>query len=135
MTQQMNENPGVVETVIDMLNHINVDGETMHYIIEQVGMNDQVLRQLIMNNPESDIKDLLEEKIDLSNQELNRNKIKKFQITETTQATITYLYEVEAKTETEALNKVLDGDVQYVEKEIEEYADFDCEPEFEIEEI
>ncbi len=68
----MNENPGVVETVIDMLNHINVDGETMHYIIEQVGMNDQVLRQLIMNNPESDIKDLLEEKIDLSNQRLSQ---------------------------------------------------------------
>lgn len=68
MTQQMNENPGVVETVIDMLNYINVDGETMQHIIEQVGMNDQMLRQLIMNNPESDINDLLEEKIDLNNQ-------------------------------------------------------------------
>lgn len=68
MTQQMNENPGVIETVIDMLKHINVDGETMQHIIEQVGMNDQMLRQLIMDNPESDIKDLLEEKIDLNNQ-------------------------------------------------------------------
>ena len=65
MTQQMNENPGVVETVIDMLKHINVDGETMQHIIDEVGMNDQILRQLIMNNCESNIKDLLEEKINL----------------------------------------------------------------------
>jgi hypothetical protein len=45
-----------------MLNHIEVDGETMEYILEQVGMTDQMLRQLIMNNPESETKDLLEEK-------------------------------------------------------------------------
>jgi hypothetical protein len=62
MTIQMKENPGVVETIIDMLNHIEVDGETMEYILEQVGMTDQMLRQLIMNNPESETKDLLEEK-------------------------------------------------------------------------
>jgi hypothetical protein len=43
-----------------------VDGETMEYILEQVGMTDQMLRQLIMNNPESETKDLLEEKISLN---------------------------------------------------------------------
>jgi hypothetical protein len=62
MTIQMKENPGVVETIIDMLNHIEVDGETMEYILKKVGMTDQMLRQLIMNNPESETKDLLEEK-------------------------------------------------------------------------
>jgi hypothetical protein len=35
----------------------------MEYILEKVGMTDQMLRQLIMNNPESDTKYLLEEKI------------------------------------------------------------------------
>jgi hypothetical protein len=38
----------------------------MEYILEQVGMTDQMLRQLIMNNPESETKDLLEEKISLN---------------------------------------------------------------------
>jgi hypothetical protein len=46
MTIQMKENPGVVETIIDMLNHINVDGETMQYILKNVGMEDQMLKQL-----------------------------------------------------------------------------------------
>ena len=70
---QLMANPMVestVESVIATLKHINVDGETMEYILEQVGMTDQMLRQLIMNNPESDTKDILEEKIYLSNQRL-----------------------------------------------------------------
>ena len=56
MTIQMQENPGVVETVIDMLNHINVDGETMEYIIRQVNMQEQMLRQLSLK---ADVKDML----------------------------------------------------------------------------
>jgi hypothetical protein len=68
MTNPMIES--TVESVIATLKHINVDGETMEYILEQVGMTDQMLRQLIMNNPESDTKDILEEKIYLSNQRL-----------------------------------------------------------------
>ena len=70
---QLMTNPMVeltVELIIATLKNINVDGETMEYILEQVGMNDQMLRQLIMNNPESDTKDILEEKIYLSNQRL-----------------------------------------------------------------
>ena len=46
MTYQMKQNPGVVETVIDMLKHINVDGETMEYILREVGMEDQMHKQL-----------------------------------------------------------------------------------------
>jgi hypothetical protein len=44
----MNENPGVVETVIDMLNNIEVDGETMDFILEYTNMKDQMLRQLFL---------------------------------------------------------------------------------------
>jgi len=70
-TQLMSQNSGVVETIIDMLKFIDVDGETMQHIIEEVGMNDQMLRQLIMNNPESETKDYLEEKITLSDLRLS----------------------------------------------------------------
>jgi len=56
-----------VKDIIAKLKVIDVDGETMQYIIEQVGMSEQMLRQLIMSNPESDTKDLLDEKIELSN--------------------------------------------------------------------
>jgi len=70
MTAQMNESSYKlirVQEVISALKSIEVDGETMQYILEKVGMTDQMLRQLVMSNPESDTKDLLEEKIALSN--------------------------------------------------------------------
>jgi hypothetical protein len=60
MTIQMKENPGVVETIIDMLNHINVDGETMQYILENVGMEDQMLKQLMVTTSMERLEDLLE---------------------------------------------------------------------------
>ena len=53
--------------IIQTLKEMKVDVDKMQYIIEQVGMNDQMLRQLIMSNPESDVKDLLNEKIELNN--------------------------------------------------------------------
>jgi hypothetical protein len=57
-----------VKDIIAKLKVIGVDGETMQYILEQVGMDDQMLRQLIMSNPTSETIDLLEEKRILSNQ-------------------------------------------------------------------
>ena len=36
-----------VQLVIDTLRDIDVDGETMQYILEKVGMEDQMLKQLI----------------------------------------------------------------------------------------
>jgi hypothetical protein len=75
-TSQMNEDDYTlnrVESIIDMLKHLtwrgdSVDGETMEYILESVGMTDQMLRQLVMNNPQSDTIDLLNEKIELDNE-------------------------------------------------------------------
>ena len=58
----------MVEDIIHKLIQLDVDGETMQYIIDQVGMTDQMLRQLVMNNPTSETIDLLEEKRILSNQ-------------------------------------------------------------------
>ncbi len=70
ITSQMNEDQYTkinVESVISILQSLtlkgdSVDGETMEYILERVGMADQMLRQLVMNNPQSDTIDLLNEK-------------------------------------------------------------------------
>lgn len=75
-TAQMNEGEYTldrVESVIGILQSLthkgdSVDGETMEYILERVGMTDQMLRQLVMNNPQSDTIDLLNEKIELDNE-------------------------------------------------------------------
>lgn len=75
-TAQMNEGEYTldrVESVIGILQSLthkgdSVDGETMEYILERVGMTDQMLRQLVMNNPQSDTIDLLNEKMELSNE-------------------------------------------------------------------
>ena len=60
----------LVDEIIDKLKEIDVDGETMQYILEKVGMTDQMLRQLVMNNPYTDTSDLLEEKVRLSDEYL-----------------------------------------------------------------
>ncbi len=59
--KQFNYN-NTVNNIIDLLNNINVDGETMEYIIDKVGLSDQMLRQLIMKNQNKEINNLLEEK-------------------------------------------------------------------------
>jgi hypothetical protein len=56
--------PRVTE-VIKSLKDLQVDGETMQYIIEEVGMDDQMHRQLVMTKDALDTSVLLKEKIDL----------------------------------------------------------------------
>lgn len=73
-TPQTNE---FVKDIIAKLKVIDVDGETMQYIIEQVGMNDQMLRQLIMSNPYTDTTDILEEKRILSDARLDAISLNK----------------------------------------------------------
>ena len=63
----MKENPGVVETVTDMLNHIQVDGETMEHIIRQVGMEEQMLRQLLLKADTETLVQLIMERRELDN--------------------------------------------------------------------
>ena len=75
-TSQMNEDQYTnvnVESVISILQSLtlhgaSVVGEIIEYILERVGMTDQMLRQLVMNNPQSDTIDLLNEKIELDNE-------------------------------------------------------------------
>ncbi len=61
-----------VKDIIAKLKVIGVDGETMQYILKEVGMEDQMLRQLVMNTPTSETIDLLEEKRMISDEHLTQ---------------------------------------------------------------
>ena len=61
-TMLMKAHPGSVETVIDILKHIDVDGETMEFILNQTGMKGQMLRQLFLKAHKDIVRDLSEER-------------------------------------------------------------------------
>ena len=54
---------GVVNEAIENFKRIDIDGETMQYIIEKLGMDDQMLRQLVMTKPKTQTEELLNEKM------------------------------------------------------------------------
>jgi hypothetical protein len=54
-----------IEEIINHLNNSNVDGETMEHIIRSVGMEDQMLRQLVMKSDSKMLLELIEEKAEL----------------------------------------------------------------------
>jgi len=58
------ESLSTVDTVISYLVAMDVDGDTMEYIIKEVGMKQQMLRQLIMSSPLKEVQTLLEEKLE-----------------------------------------------------------------------
>jgi hypothetical protein len=70
ITAQMSESSYVKERIdqaIGILKNLTwkgdcVDGETMQYILEKVGMEDQILRQLVMSQPIEDVRYLIEER-------------------------------------------------------------------------
>ena len=74
MTVQMNESYytyNKVEEVISTLKSLThngdgVDGETMQYILEKVGMDWQMLRQLMLTMPLEQVEYLVEERKDLN---------------------------------------------------------------------
>ena len=64
MTSQMKNtfNKTYVNDIINKLQMIDVDGETMQYILKKVGMEEQMLRQLVMSLPMSEVKEIFEER-------------------------------------------------------------------------
>lgn len=54
------------QAVIQQLKHMEVDGETMQHILKQVGMDEQMLRQLMMSMPMNQVEDLMEERKELN---------------------------------------------------------------------
>jgi len=65
MTEKIQEHPQRVKLAINLLKDIEVDGETMQYILSEVGMEWQMLRQLIMTLPLEQVEYLVEERKDL----------------------------------------------------------------------
>ena len=57
------ESLSTVDAVIAYLKAMDVDGDTMEYIIKEVGMKPQMLRQLIMSSPAKDVIEIFEEKV------------------------------------------------------------------------
>lgn len=65
----MKTNEVEIKSIIQDLNLMNegvgVDGETMQYILQQVGMEWQMLRQLMLTMPLQQVQYLLQEREDL----------------------------------------------------------------------
>ena len=51
-----------VNSIIGLINEMELDGETMQYILEQTAMDEQMHRQLVMSKHVEDTLALLEEK-------------------------------------------------------------------------
>ncbi len=65
MEEGITVNHHLVQTVIDILNEIEVDGETMQCILQKLGMDWQMLRQLMLTMPLEQVEYLIEERKDL----------------------------------------------------------------------
>jgi len=73
ITAQMAEGSYIKERinqVIDVLNNLTwsenrVDGETMQYILNKIGMEDQMLRQLMMSQPIEEVRYIIDEREEL----------------------------------------------------------------------
>ena len=61
-TMLMKAHPGSVETIIDILKHMDVDGETMEYILDKTAMKGQMLRQLFLKAHKDIVRDLSSER-------------------------------------------------------------------------
>lgn len=57
--------------IIEHLKAIDVDGETMEYIINSVDMSYQMLRQLIMKSSDLDINNIISERNEIHDQGKN----------------------------------------------------------------
>jgi hypothetical protein len=66
MEEGITVNHHLVQTVIDILNEIEVDGETMQHILKETGMEWQMLRQLMLTMPIEQVEYLIEERKDLN---------------------------------------------------------------------
>lgn len=62
----LKENFATIYDIIQELKKVEVDGETMEYILKQVGMEYQMLRQLMLTLPIEEIENLIEERKELN---------------------------------------------------------------------
>jgi hypothetical protein len=65
MTAEQLSKEGKLSTIIELCNDIEVDGETTEYIINIIGMRDQMLRQLVLGASDDELVLLFRERQDL----------------------------------------------------------------------
>ena len=59
----MTSNEIKIKSIIQQLKSIDVDGETMQHILNEVGMDVQMLRQLMMTEPLSEVQWMMKERL------------------------------------------------------------------------
>jgi hypothetical protein len=57
--------PNTVQVIIDMLNHMDVDGETMQHILKETGMEYQMLGQLMKTCNIEDVEYFMRQRVDI----------------------------------------------------------------------
>ena len=60
-TEQLERYAGDINRVINILKEIDVDGETMQYILQRVGMSNQMMRQLMLTEDFQEVEYVWEE--------------------------------------------------------------------------
>lgn len=59
----MTTNEIKTKAIIQHLKQMDIDGETMQHILNEVGMNIQMLRQLMMTEPLTEVQWMMKERI------------------------------------------------------------------------
>ena len=68
-----NNQKSSADHIIEHLFEIDVDGETMEYIINGVNMNYQMLRQLLLKSSDLDINNIIAERDEIHDQGKNNH--------------------------------------------------------------
>jgi hypothetical protein len=106
-----------------------IDGETTQQLLESIGMEDQMLRQLIMSQPIDEIKYLIEEREDLEKvrilDEIKKEKVMKFDFEKGKQELIEYFKMEYSQAEFYSLDYIKGCDnIDDVESEVRSFKDF-----------
>jgi hypothetical protein len=105
------------------------DGETTQQFLESIGMEDQILRQLIMSQPIDEIKYLIEERENLEKvrilDEIKKEKVMKFDFEKGKQELIEYFEMEYSQAEFYSLDYIKGcGTIDDVESEVKSFKDF-----------
>jgi hypothetical protein len=81
ITAQMSEGTYIKERIVQVIGILknltwrgdSVDGETMQYILKEVGMEDQMLRQLVMSQSIEEVRYMIEEREEFEEELDNQN--------------------------------------------------------------
>ena len=106
-----------------------IDGETTQQFLESIGMEDQMLRQLIMSQPIDEVKYLIEEREDLEKvrilDEIKKEKVMKFDFEKGKQELIEYFEMEYSQAEFYSLDYIKGcGTIDDVESEVKSFKDF-----------